>query len=98
MHFVDTKRGTGRTTKQIEQAPPNAYFVWCCGDTYYAKMLCRKLGRSDITCIAPQALDNMAWALSRAKPMVADHAARLSEQQRAALNAANLHHHTCPTQ
>lgn len=41
-------RGTGRTTKQMLDAPQGAVFVWCNSDTYYPKALARKLGRIDL--------------------------------------------------
>lgn len=41
-------RQTGRTTRQLEEAPQGAIFVWCNSHMYYPQMLARKLGRDDI--------------------------------------------------
>lgn len=41
-------RGTGRTTKQMQDAPRGAVFVWCNGLTDYPRRLARHIGRGDL--------------------------------------------------
>jgi hypothetical protein len=41
-------RGTGRTTKQLMNAPENSVFVWCNDDISYPLRLARNMCRDDI--------------------------------------------------
>lgn len=41
-------RGTGRTTKQLQDAPKGAQFYWCNGHIDYPIRLARCLDRADI--------------------------------------------------
>ena len=45
-------RGTGLTTKQIEDAPKNSVFVWCNSHTYYPKRMAVDLGREDLRVVS----------------------------------------------
>ena len=44
----DTFRGTGRTTRQMREAPHGALFVWCNAHTNYPSLLAANLGRADL--------------------------------------------------
>ncbi len=67
-------RGDGATTKQIQQAPPGAIFVWCNGHVDYPQELAKRLGRSDLRIEGPSFFEDR-WQGLR-KPVVVDHAAR----------------------
>ena len=41
-------RGTGKTTEQMQQAPPRAIYLWLNASTYYPKKLARELRRNDL--------------------------------------------------
>ena len=41
-------RGTGFTSRQMENAPDGAVFVWCNGHLDYPKRLAEHLGRKDL--------------------------------------------------
>jgi hypothetical protein len=79
---------SGRTTKQMQQAPENAVFVWCNSRLAYPEMLARALGRDDLA----------IWAFSRLSPqnllarkfpaLVIDHAALLGPEARLAIDRA----------
>ena len=45
-------RQTGKTTRQMQSAPPGAHFVWFDSQLYYAKKLAQHLGRTDLTVIS----------------------------------------------
>lgn len=53
----DPERGTGRTTRQMLDAPKDAIFVWCNGHLGYPLSLARHLGRSDLRIASPQAYE-----------------------------------------
>lgn len=65
-------RGSGRTTRQMQEAPRNAIFVWCNNHTLYPQQLARQLGRTDLRIVGPSWLDH-GWA-GLWQPVVADHA------------------------
>ena len=52
-------RQSGRTTKQMLDAPKNALFVWCSLDTRYAKHLANQLGRSDLEIVGRNVFSNI---------------------------------------
>lgn len=41
-------RGTGRTTKLIQDAPMYSIFVWCGSDLHVPKKIAKELGRDDL--------------------------------------------------
>lgn len=45
-------RGTGRTTKQLVEAMPNATFIWLNRHLSYPKDLAKALGREDIEIVS----------------------------------------------
>lgn len=79
-------RGSGKTTRQLKEAPPRAYFVWCNSKTYYPKKLAQSLGRDDITIVPPDFINQIFCSNHF---VVADHAAELTLSQRALLKLNN---------
>lgn len=69
-------RQTGRTSRQLSEAPPGAIFVWLSGNLAYPRALARFLGRTDI---GFKPLEWLRWGseLGRGElKIVVDHAAR----------------------
>lgn len=68
-------RGTGTTTQQLKSALPGALFITNTPSTEYHKILCNRLGRSDITLRnvqllkQPEAVFNMKFS-----EIIVDHA------------------------
>jgi len=52
---VDKDRGTGRTTEQMRNAPPDSIYVWCNHHLDYPKLLARRLDRYDLRIMSPSA-------------------------------------------
>lgn len=78
-------RGTGLTSRQMLTAPNRAVFVWVTFSSLcYARALARSLGRCDLEIVPPSWLDRQQ---DPSRPIVVDHAAGLTEQQRARVAA-----------
>ena len=73
-------RGEGTTTKQMQDAPNGAVFVWCNGHTDYAINLARKIGRDDLRIESPTWLEER-WRGLELTGVVVDHSARLTDRQ-----------------
>ncbi len=72
--------GTGRTTHQMKNAPPDAFYIWCNTMLHYPKDLARHLGRTDLRIESP------SWVHDRAiqghnRPIIIDHATELTRPQ-----------------
>ncbi len=78
---MNMERGTGRTTKQMKQAPQGALFVWCNGVTSYARTLAREIGRHDLVIASPYDLESDRLRGQEFQAVIIDHAARLTPQQ-----------------
>ena len=74
-------RRTGRTTRQIENLPYGAIFIWCSGSTHCPKMLAKKLGREDVEIFSISVLDQDTLRGREVTGMGLDHAAKLSTSQ-----------------
>ena len=71
----ETGRGTGRTTRQMENAPNEAIFIWCNQHLDYPKRLARELGREDLQIYSPGVLsDAHRFAGMEISGVVIDHA------------------------
>lgn len=46
-------RGDGTTSKQMQEAPKGAIFIWVNAHLWYPKQLAQRLGRTDLKIIAP---------------------------------------------
>jgi hypothetical protein len=71
--FPET-RGTGRTTKQLLDAPPNAIYIWPTYQTGYVKQLAAHLGRTDLEFHGPSFL-RRDYLARPGQAIVLDHAA-----------------------
>lgn len=72
-------RGSGRTTKQIKDAPKDSFYVWCNQYLRYPKELCTLLGRDDITVISQ---GQLKYKLRGTRNFVVlDHDTRLNSDQ-----------------
>ena len=80
MATTDLERGTGRTSRQLQAAPPGAVFVWCNDRLAYVRDLARARGREDLKIVGLSALDDERLRGGRGQ-IVVDHAARLSPRQ-----------------
>lgn len=84
----DAYRGTGRTTRQMQQAPIGAVYIWCNNLLDYPKRLADKLGRSDLKIVGTEWLENRRWRGVEISGLDIDHAARLTASQMAELDGA----------
>lgn len=69
-----TQRGTGRTSRQMLEAPIGAAFLWVHDQLHYPRELARHLGRTDLRIVGPSWLQN-GWRGLRLPALVVDHAA-----------------------
>jgi hypothetical protein len=66
-------RGTGRTTRQIKEAPERAIYVWPVRNSMgYARDLAHRLGRDDLHFVSLETYLRVALGFS--VPVVIDHA------------------------
>lgn len=73
-------RGTGRTTRQMLDAPNGAIYIWCNGDIAkngYPDALKKFLKRDDLVLYSIQFLENRGWR-GLSTTIVVDHACDLS--------------------
>lgn len=73
-------RLSGRTTKQMQEAPAGAVFVWCNGSTAYPRALAKRLGRDDLQVMPRAWLTHRSVYGMRPGTLVIDHAAELHWQ------------------
>lgn len=71
---------TGTTTRQMEEAPKGAVFIWCNGDLKYPRRLAHDIGREDLQIKAPTWLEDR-WRGLEITGLVVDHAASLTHNQ-----------------
>ncbi len=73
-------RQTGVTTKQMQDAPQGAIYVWLNSQLNYPRKLAEHLGRRDLV-IVPAACVNLGTVVGRRErvSMVADHATRWTD-------------------
>jgi hypothetical protein len=66
-------RQPGQTTRQMQEAPQGAVFLWPVGrSTDYAKALARHLSRTDLRIIGPSDIENLRGTTAPA--LIIDHA------------------------
>ena len=83
--MIDIERGTGRTKRQMQDAPTGAFFVWCNDVFGYPRLLAREIGRRDLRIISPSQIRQLRGMHGTA--VIVDHAAHLTEQQEDYLRA-----------
>ena len=72
--------GTGRTTRQMQDAPQGAVFVWPVWSSIgYARDLARHLGRRDLAIITPSRLRDIRPGQYSA--VIVDHAVRFTKTE-----------------
>lgn len=69
-------RGSGRTTRQMQSAAPNSFFIFT-GSRAYSEQLKQRLGRADLKLIDTHQLLETPWR-GTGRPVMIDHAATLS--------------------
>lgn len=80
---VGAGRGSGRTTKQLLEAPTGSIFVWCEDSTGYPRDLIKRLKRADISIMGRKALRDGGHRLAGAHSMIIlDHAIEPIEAER----------------
>lgn len=90
-------RGTGLTTKQMQDAPRDAVFVWCNSHVSYPRALAKALDRADLV-VRPLSWLELRNVMGRTFPgLVVDHAAQLDDNSREALHYAILRIRVTPT-
>lgn len=72
MNSSDSERGTGRTTKQMREAPQHAVFVTFVDELSYARRLARALKRDDLLVIGAYEIERRL--LGGRTPVIVDHA------------------------
>ena len=85
---LESNIGSGRTTRQMQDAPIESIFVWCNSMVSYPKSLAKHLGRNDLV-IQPLhwlRIENIAGR--DGLKIVVDHAARLDDRNYDALACA----------
>lgn len=80
--MIKENRGTGRTTKLLENAPEGAVFIWCNWHLDYPKGLAKKIGRKDIKIVSPDWLTPCNYMGITFTGVILDHATKLSLKQR----------------
>jgi len=81
------EKQTGITTRQMQDAPKDAVFLWCNNRLYYPLSLARNIGREDLIIKSKKILRYGAiWFRGRwISGLVIDHATRLTESERRGL-------------
>jgi hypothetical protein len=78
---MDGHKATGQTTKQILEAPKDAYFIWHNEHLDYPRHLLIKNKRPDIHLVGPRFLDIKVPRGMEYSGIVVDHSCRLSAAQ-----------------
>lgn len=71
-------RQSGRTTKQIIEAPRDAVFVWCANDLDYPRRLAKSFQREDLTIVGPTWITDERWRGAKLTGIVVDHFTRFN--------------------
>lgn len=88
----DVDRGTGRTTKQVKEAPYNAIYVWCNNnDLRYVRAIAYQFGRYDLKLKSHGWLDH-EHVIACQVPIVVDHAARVDPALAVLITTRNAMH------
>lgn len=75
MYMDDVDRGTGRTSRQMLEAPELSVFIWCNDQLHYPTRLARRLGRFDLLILGLNTLGTNHHRLyGIQRPIIVDHA------------------------
>jgi hypothetical protein len=88
MADIKPGRRVGNTTRQMEDAPKGAIFVWVNHHLDYPKQLAREIGRVDLKIVSPEWIEDRRWRGVELSGIVLDHAAPLTNRQWEALHEA----------
>ena len=69
------ERGSGATTKQMQEAPQGAVFIWVNGHFDYPRALANRLNRDDLKIVSPSWLETGQCRGIRCVAVILDHAA-----------------------
>ena len=75
------KRGSGRTTRAMQDAPKNAVYIWWCAELETPRRLAAVAGRSDLEIVSPWWLTDRQFSGRKLSGVIVDHAAQLSIEQ-----------------
>lgn len=76
------ERGTGRTTRQMQEAPHGSVFIWCNDSTNYPRQVAKELGREDLKIFRLDVLDDRNQLRGLLIPaIILDHAANPNVRQ-----------------
>ena len=75
------QRFTGKTTKQMKDAPLNSIYIWVHTDLYYPRALATYLNRTDLDIVPPHWLNDFKWEGKIFSGIIADHAVRFTCKQ-----------------
>lgn len=92
-------RGSGRTSRQIMEAPKSSIYIWCADDLGYPLTIAEKLGRSDLLFQSVRRLEQDSYFLRGVTNwVVVDHAVALSETAWEAVTDARRRHEVSAAQ
>lgn len=74
-------RQTGRTTRQMQDAPRRAVYAWCNSNLHYPLALAKAINRGDLHIIAPHTLQMNKLRAQTLSAVILDHACDLTVQQ-----------------
>lgn len=74
-------RQVGNTTRQMQDAPQKAVFVWVNDQLQYPRVLATRIGRADLEIVSPHWLSDRRWLGRYFTGIVLDHAAALDDRQ-----------------
>jgi hypothetical protein len=75
------ERQTGITTKQMQNAPKGAVYVWCNSVLGYPRDLAKKIERTDLEIVSPHWLTDQRWRGRSLTGLELDHTCRLDERE-----------------
>lgn len=75
--MTDDQRQSGRTTRQMQEAPARATYVWVNERLEYPRALAKMLGRDDLRITGPTTVIRALNDSDRRRYVVVDHAAVL---------------------
>lgn len=85
---IKMARGEGTTTRQMQEAPQNAVFIWCNDVLEYPRRVAARIGRTDLKIVGPVWLDDERWRGLEPTSIVADHALILDGNRRVSYQRA----------
>ena len=80
--MMNRYRGTGRTTRQMVNAPKHAVYIWVNNQTAYPRRLASMLDRKDLKIVGPDWLTLGVWRGMELTGVVLDHATELNTDGR----------------